>query len=499
MKPIKAEKHHQDYNFQPELRPELPCVYGAKDYREFRATLVEMDQILVHSGVEHRSIIRQINALGTKLSGRRFQTHYQTLKKALRYSILLALTGNSYRKLSCMAADSHLFQWFTGAIQVDGIRPLSKSSIERLEKMYPSEEITQLIHELNAAMTDQKAVEALLYRETALKMDQIFADTTCVKTNIHFPVDWLLLRDATLTLIQAIILIRKHGLKHRIRKPESFIREMNKLCIEMTHTRKKKHAGKMRKTVLRRMKRLMKTIEAHALSYHRELKAHREETDWTAIEAQHVLDKMDGILKQLHQAIEQAHERIIGGRKVPIKKKILSLYETDTRVIVRGKAGAEVEFGNALYLAEQADGLIVDWTFIKEQPPSDTKLVEESLNRIENAHGKPTCYVADRGFDAATTRDQLEERNITNAICPRSVARLREQLEDETFCLLQKRRGQTEGRIGIFKNAYLGKPLRSKGFTNRRTRIEWCVLTHNLWKLAKMAAQAKEQQLAEAA
>ena len=30
--------------FQPELRPELPVINGAKDYREFRATLEEMDK-----------------------------------------------------------------------------------------------------------------------------------------------------------------------------------------------------------------------------------------------------------------------------------------------------------------------------------------------------------------------------------------------------------------------------------------------------------------------
>jgi len=29
-------------------------------------------------------------------------------------------------------------------------------------------------------------------------------------------------------------------------------------------------------------------------------------------------------------------------------------------VIVRGKAGAQVEFGNSLFLAEQCDGYIVD-------------------------------------------------------------------------------------------------------------------------------------------
>ena len=126
-------------------------------------------------------------------------------------------------------------------------------------------------HELNAAATNAAHARKLLYRNAALEMDHIFADTTCVKADIHFPVDWVLLRDATRTLIQAIILVREQGLKHRIRPPEEFIREMNKLCIEMTHTRKKKDAKKARKKIFRRMKTLMKTIEGHARNYRAEL------------------------------------------------------------------------------------------------------------------------------------------------------------------------------------------------------------------------------------
>lgn len=49
---------------------------------------------------------------------------------------------------------------------------------------------------------------------------------------------------------------------------------MNKLCIEMTHTRKKKDARKVRKMGFRRMKKLMKTLEGHAQSYRTLLETH---------------------------------------------------------------------------------------------------------------------------------------------------------------------------------------------------------------------------------
>jgi hypothetical protein len=487
-------------NFQPELRPALPCVFASKDYREFRATLEEMDRILSISGIEFRFIARQIKALETREDGKvipfslkRRQRHGRTFRLALRYGILLAITGDSFRKLSRQVADSLLFQWFTHTSFVDGVRPISKSTLERFEKIFPEDELVALIHDLTGAVADKVTARKLLYRETALRFDEIFADSTCVKAHVHFPVDWVLLRDATRTLVAAIVQIRKQGLRHRIKPPEQFIRKMNKLCIEMTHTRKRKDGKKARKRILRRMKALMKVIECHAKNYYALLEEYWRETNWSEKETQVVLDRIQSIIDLLPQAIHQAHERIIGERRVANSDKILSLYDPDIHVLIRGKADAETEFGNALYLAEQSDGLIVDWKFIQGQPPSDSKLVKSSLERISKNYGKLSSYTGDRGFDSPASRAELDEADIINGICPRSVIRLKEQLEDENFCLLQKRRGSTEGRIGLFKNAYLGTPLRSKGFANRKTRIEWCILGHNLWKLATMAAQKRAE------
>ena len=416
---------------------------------------------------------------------------------ALRYGILLAITTDSFRKLSRQVADSLLFQWFTHTSLVDGVHPVSKSTLERFEKMFPENELAALIHDLTGAAANKMAASQLLYREAALRFDKIFADSTCVKSNIHYPADWVLLRDATRTLTNAIDLIRTRGLKHRMRSPKEFICEMNKLCIKMTHTRKRKDGKKARKIILRSMKQLMETVGSHARNYHSLLEERWQETDWSELETQIVLDRIQNILDQLPQAIHQAHERIIGGRRVPNKEKILSLHEPDVHVLVRGKANAETEFGNGLYLAEQADGLIVDWNFMQDQPPSDSKLVTDSLERIIEVYGKPESYTGDRGFDSANARTKLEELSIINGICPRSVPALQEKLEDDGFCRLQKRRGATEGRIGIFKNAYLGTPLRSKGFENREIRITWCILGHNLWKLATMAAQKRAELDAE--
>jgi len=478
--------------FQTELRPELPVVFGAKDYREFRETIEEVDHFLTATGIEHRMLAALLTSADDACLENHHPTAYKRLRQALRYSILLALTGLSHRALSHRVADSALFQWFTHTSEVDGVRPSSKSSIERFEKIFPAEEISKLIHDCNMAAAVPDSTQELLYSDTALKFDEIFVDTTCVKSNIHFPVDWVLLRDATRTLIKAIALIRDQGLKHRMGDPKKFMRDMNKLCIEMTHVRKKKGAKKMRKAIFRRMKRLMKTVESHACNYFHLLELRWAETDWSKTQTYVILNRIQNVLDQLPQAVHQAHERLIGERRVVNKNKILSLYEPDVHVLLRGKADAEVEFGNGFYLAEQADGLIVDWQFIKEQPASDNKLVTDSIKSLTKTYGTPKSYSGDRGFDAQDNRDAFAEKKIANGICPRSVVQLKERLEDPYFRQLQTRRGSTEARISIFKNAYLGTPLRSKGFENRKTRIEWCILAHNLWKLARIAVQNRE-------
>jgi hypothetical protein len=68
-----------------------------------------------------------------------------------------------------------------------------------------------------------------------LDLESAFLDTTCLPANIHYPVDWVLLRDAIRTLMQAVQRIRDHGLKHRMEEPQRFLTRIHTLCIQMTH------------------------------------------------------------------------------------------------------------------------------------------------------------------------------------------------------------------------------------------------------------------------
>ena len=298
----------------------------------------------------------------------------------------------------------------------------------------------------------------------------------------------MLLGDAVRTLLKATRLIRTHGLKQRMAPPEDFLKALNWLSLQMTFARRAKASPKQRKQILRLMKRQVKGVAGHARRHRELLDQAWTQTDWTRPQSEQVLRRMDGVLALLPQAQKQAHERIIGERRVANTHQVLSLYETDTRVIVRGKAGAEVEFGNTLLLAEQKEGVIVDWQLHRASAPADPRQLPESLARMERAYGVGTLQAlgADRGFSSAANQTLLAAKDIYDGICPKPPAQLKARMAEARFGQLQRRRSQTEGRIAIFKKGFLGRPLRAKGFAHREMAVDWQVLTHNLWVLARL-------------
>ena len=197
----------------------------------------------------------------------------------------------------------------------------------------------------------------------------------------------------------------------------------------MTFAKRKKGARKLRKSILRQMKRLMKKIGKHAINHLELLESEWETVDISRFQAEQIIKQITNITGKLVAAIKNAHERIIGERKVANKDKILSLYENEVNVIVRRKVGGEVEFGNTLYLAEQSDGLIIDWKFFSEQAPSDNNMLKESHNRIENRLDVTVKLMAgDRGFDSRANRQHMENNDIFNAVCPRNPGLLAQRL-----------------------------------------------------------------------
>jgi len=485
--------------WQPELRPCLPCVYGPVDFREFRDQLIAIDKLLDNGGLEERFVRLADAEHGHHRSADARQRFAQTSGLALRCNLARKLTALGYREFAVRCAESGLLQWFLRINKVDNIKTPAKSTLERFDKWISAQALSAFNQNVFAAACGEQTRETALGLSTPLDDTELWFDSTCLKVNIHFPVDWLLLRDPTRTLMKATKLIRRHGLKQRMPdEPGDFLRRMNTLAMEMSAASRHADSKRARKKVLRKMKTLQQKIVAHARAHRDLLAKARAKTTLSAKQAAKVVARIDAILAQLPAAIKQAHQRIIGERIVPNAEKTLSLYEPDVAVLVRGKAGARVEFGHKLWLGETREGMIADYRLEKDAP-SDPTLVTPAIERVLAAGVKLKRAWGDRGLFSKANERALEKHGIKSGLCPRDPKDLRARLEsDPELGAGLRRRGATEARIAIFKNCFAGSPCLAKGFAHREQAVGWAVLAHNLWVLARRenATTASKQQAA---
>ncbi|MCC5021755.1 MAG: hypothetical protein J6386_02660 [Candidatus Synoicihabitans palmerolidicus] len=208
-------------------------------------------------------------------------------------------------------------------------------------------------------------------------------------------------------------------------EPPVFAKQMNRWCIAMTHSRRRRDAKRARKGVLRQMKRLLRPIGEHACRHRDHLAADYARTRFSERQATRIIARIDARLEQLPAAIKQAHERSIGARPVPNAEKILRVYEPDVQTVVRGKASGEVEFGNTLMISENVTGLITDWQWYQGMTQAEWRQFDQSLER-QNQFDLSTPIKAastDRGFSTKRLCERLAEADIYDATCPRDPPR----------------------------------------------------------------------------
>jgi len=481
----KPETNRTELAWQPELRPAIPTIYGPIEWRAFLRQLVEIDRLLL-AGIESDFVREVCSALPTDCSQARRNFCAKNASLSLRVNLARKLLGLSARKFAMRAPADELLRWFLCVGPLELKATPSKSTVERCDKILPPERMDAFNRRLFAQCCDKQTARALGLG-APVEFTDAYIDATCLKATIHFPIDWVLLRDAARTLMKAVACIRRHGLRQRMpQEPLRFLGAMNKLAMAMSASARKPGAKKQRKKILRQMKTLTRTIESHARAHLKLLREARERTGLSEKQAAQIAARIERILEQLPAAIKQAHERIIGGRPVKNEDKILSLYEDGLSVLLRGKAGAQVEFGREMLLCETKQGLVADYALL-EQGENANEAFRDNLDRLEAQGILPEAAWTDRGLNNQRNRKHLEQKGVRSGLCERDPAKLRERLENEEgYAEGLRRRGSTEARIAIIKNVFTGNPSKAKGSEHTRVALGWAVLAHNLWVLARI-------------
>ena len=257
--------------FQQSLRPSLPTIEGNADYRQTRDELLCIDRILRETGLENKYVAAALEQWLAGLDPSQnvrpsVVLDYQelTLAGPCRCDVARTYLQENFRGFAARLADSPLLQRFCLVDEIDRVKVPAKSTLQRYAHWTDEKTLQEVIHE---TLRQAHQHPEKLQLDQPVDWDACFLDTTCLKANIHYPVDWVLLRDATRTLMKGVDVMRGQGLRHRMEEPALFIKRMNQLCIQTTHAPKQTDSKKHRKKMLRKMDKLIGTVAEHARRY----------------------------------------------------------------------------------------------------------------------------------------------------------------------------------------------------------------------------------------
>lgn len=166
-----------------------------------------MDRVLVGSELEQRAIDFAVtDALRESPEADAAFLSKAARKgiKALRTNVLSMLLNNpSLRKLSRMIYSTPLLADFCRVHEIDGkVKGLSKSEVGRMLDFFPEEDV-RLLHQALTEIVGNAGTCAKVELNEPVDASVCLIDSTCLEAGIHFPVDWVLLRDMSRTLLKA--------------------------------------------------------------------------------------------------------------------------------------------------------------------------------------------------------------------------------------------------------------------------------------------------------
>jgi IS5 family transposase len=209
-----------------------------------------------------------------------------------------------------------------------------------------------------------------------------------------------------------------------------------------------------------------------------------------------LLAQFDQFLPLVQQGMQQARARVLEGQPVPAPAKVLSLFEPHTRVVIRRKLGAAVEFGRQVMLDEVEGGLVTRVHVLADEE-SECHQALPAVQHHQALFGRPPWLVAgDRRLHTKGVVEAAQGLGVTQVVIPRtgplSVAQ-RARERERSWRRRYRWRAGIEGRIHSLRRDYGLARCRSHGLVGLERDVGWGVLASDLRHIA--AARARRQPL----
>lgn len=400
---------------------------------------------------------------------------------ALRLLVLKHMRNWSFDTLEREVRANMVYRFFTrvGAEKVPDAKTLA-----RIEHAL-GPEVFQKVHDRIVGIArDKKVVEGRKMR----------VDTTVTETNIHYPTDSSLLGDGVRILTRTMKRIVEiagnvgEGVRDRMRS-------VGHRMMEIARTSRSRVLNQRKEKLQHAYRRLLNStgqVVAQAKRIADEV-AHGIKRSWKRAE-QLRLQALQAELKRMIPLVQQ----VMGQTKARVFRndihasdKIVSLFETATQIIRKGKASKPTEFGRLVKIQEAENQIITDYEVCDQRPADNTLLVKSIEVHRQRLGRVPHTVATDAGFyspanETAATKMGVQRVAIPNRSTKNEERRLLQK--KRWFRKAQAWRTGCEGRISVLKRRHGLNRCRYRGDDGIKRWVGLGVIADNLINIGRILA-----------
>jgi IS5 family transposase len=391
-----------------------------------------------------------------------------TAEVILRLLLLKHIRDWSYEELVREVRANLVYREFT---RIGGGKVPDDKSISRFGRQLGPEAVEKLHQRVVSIAQEKKVIQGRKLR----------VDTTVVETDIHYPTDSTLLSDGVRVLTRVMKKVTAVAgqagaqLRDRTRSVKHRILEIARASRDKSEKGKQKLAAAYSKLV-----ETTSRVVGQAKKFSAEIAGKVKRGPRKVL--QKAKRQLDEMIPRVQQVLRQTRQRVLGG-DTRAEGKIVSVFEPQTEVIRKGKAGKPTEFGKLVKIQE-AENQIVTHYEVFEERPSDSALLIPSIERhVEQFGHAPRMAAADAGFFSAANEAKAEELGVKRVAVPSQSTKSQQRKERQKkrwFKKAQKWRTGCEGRISVLKRRHGVNRSRYKGTAGMRRFVGLGVIADNL-------------------
>ncbi len=307
-------------------------------------------------------------------------------------------------------------------------------------------------------------------------------DSFVVETNVKYPTDVGLLRDAIRCMVRETVRAAdQYGLAGW-RQHKKLLKELRKLFNRVRSSRGWKKKRKVRDYVAH-CQRLLKRSQATVS----ELKSKLEQLPLLV----QMIENYQGYgLRQL----DQVRRRLLDGETIAHEEKVFSIFEPHTRWIVKGKAGVPVELGLPVCILEDQHQFVLHHKILWQGSDVDVAvpMVKETQARFSDVR----MVSFDKGFHSPHNRRQLDQMLELNALpCKGKLSKKNQAREQAAeFVAARKQHSAVESAVNNLEHRGLDR-VRSHGADGFARTVSLSVLAANVHRIGLVLQRAERDRI----